>query len=99
VVAAHLSGTRLPRGANVPRGWVERFRIEYDGEHSTAVCRADQQNRAFHAGTRVADRDSISIVDLPNLFGSYCVGGELVDRRLRDEQDGDEHAAPYPLLI
>jgi len=91
LVAANLSSARLPRRAHVPRVRVNRVRVEDDGEHAAAVRRSDHKNRALHTWARVADHYAVTVVDLPNFLGTDRVGSELVDRRLREEQDHDAH--------
>jgi integrase len=75
----------------MPRAVVEGVGIEHDGQHSPAVGRADHEYGTPDAWPRVADHDAIAVADLADLLGSDVMVGELLNRRLGDQQDRDQH--------
>ena len=75
----------------MPRTVVDRVGVEHNGQHSPAVRRADHQHRALDARPRVADHDAIAVADLADLLSGDVMVGELLNRRLGDQQDRDQH--------
>lgn len=99
MVAANLRLARLPRRTNVPSSRIERIRVQDDGENPASVGWANHQNRALHARAWIAEHDTVTIVDLPDFLRRHGVGGKLVDRRLREQQDSDAHSATVLLPV
>ena len=75
----------------MPRAVVDGVGVEHNGQHSPAVCRPDHEHGTRDARSRVADHDASAVADLAHLLGSDVMVGELLNRRLRDQQDRDQH--------
>ena len=77
----------------MPGAVVSRIRIQHDGQHPSAMCRPDHEHGALNTRTRISEHDAIAVADLTNFLGANVMTRELLNGRLRYQQDGDQHSA------